>query len=241
MELLISEIDRFVSSNSSTTGYGNGSSLGNGHGYGCGEGSGNGPGNGDGYGRGDGYGDGYGYSSGNGNGDGFGYSSGNGYGNGNGDGCGYNDAILEINGYKVYSIDGVPTIIESVHGNYAKGYILGHNVLFNSCYIAKYGNYFAHGITLKDAVKDAENKYLRHTSIDRRIEMFHKEFPDYNVKVEANRLFEWHNILTGSCRYGRERFCESKGIDYLNGKYSVNEFIDICKDAYGWDNIKKIL
>ena len=60
--------------------------------------------------------------TGSGSGDGSGSGSGSGSGDGYGDG--YGDGIKEINGQRVYMIDGVPTLIDRVRGDYAKGSIL---------------------------------------------------------------------------------------------------------------------
>lgn len=76
--------------------------------------------------------------------------------------------------------------------------------------------------------------------MENRVKKFKAEFPDYDKKVEAQRLFEWHHILTGSCLMGREQFCKDRGIDYKHGMYSVNEFLKICEGAYGWEQVREI-
>ena len=96
--------------------------------YGCGDGS------GDGYGPGDSFG--HGYGSGNhfsdGSGNHFSDGSGGGYGYGCGcqNGSGHssnNELIIRINSIKKFNnhlvskIDNILTIIENIHGNYAKG------------------------------------------------------------------------------------------------------------------------
>ena len=131
---------------------------GDGYGYGYGNGYGN---NGDGYGG--GYGNnGYGYGYGD---DGDGYGNGNGYGDGDGGYCNngyggdYGYGVKSIDDYTLNTIDGLPTAITSLHGNYAKGFTLENNVVKKPCYIAKVGNYFAHGNTLKVAMEDARAKY----------------------------------------------------------------------------------
>ena len=72
---------------------------------------------GDGDGYGDGSGDGSGY------GDGYGYGYGSGYG------------IKRINGEDVYIIGGVQTIIKSLRGNVAKGFILNSDCSLEPCYV----------------------------------------------------------------------------------------------------------
>lgn len=51
-------------------------------------------------------------------------SGGCGYGDGSGNGYGYGSGygIKSINGYNVYEVDSIPTILTHIHGNIAKGY-----------------------------------------------------------------------------------------------------------------------
>ena len=198
---------------------------------------GDGSGYGDGYGDGSGYGDGY--------GDGNGYGSGYGYGNGNGSGSGYGygdgDGIKSIYGHTIYDIDGVPTAITSLHGNYAKGFTLKNNVIKQPCYIAKVGNYFAHGKTLKEAMEYAQEKYEQNRTLSERIADFKQAYPTLDTEADAADLFRWHNILTGSCLFGRQQFCEQHGVDYEKGKWKIRDFFNLCKNAYGSENIRQAM
>ena len=189
-----------------------------------------------GYGSGDGYGYGYGFGS------GFGSGSGSGSGSGFGSGFGYGDGedINKFNGDDVYNIDNMQTIIKSVHGNYAKGLILNSDLTLTPCFIAKEGNFFAHGKTLKEAVQDAHGKYMQSVPVEERIAEFNRQYPDRNEKVDASELFQWHNTLTGSCLMGREQFCKERNLDYKKGKYTVNEFIELTLHTYGGEIIKKL-
>lgn len=228
--------------------YPNGSGDGSGDGI-C-SGSGYEYGNGFGYGSGDGYGyiDGFGYgsypscgsNSGYGYGDGFSYGSGDSVDSGYGHGSFDNRSIEVFNYMVVHKIDGLPTLIDSVHGNFAKGRILNHDLTTKPCFIAKIGNYFAHGESLKQAFIDATEKSIKNQPIEEIIAQFNTVYPDRNVKIPAYELFSWHHILTGSCLMGRKRFCEERGLDYKNGKYTVNEFIQLTKNAYGGDIIKQL-
>ncbi len=196
---------------------------------------GNGYGNGDGYGYGYGYGNGNGDGNGNGNGDGYG--DGNGDGNGNGDGCG--NGIAEMEGYQVYRVDGVNTIITAIHGNVAQGYILENNVYLKPCYIVKEGNHFAHGETLHDAYASLQEKMYDDSTEEERIAAFKEKFPEYNVPYDNADLFAYHHVLTGSCRMGRENFVANHGLS-LDGKTTVKEFVELTEDSYGGDIIKKL-
>ena len=203
-----------------------GISYGSGYGSGYGNGSGDGSGYGCGYGC--GYGSGYGSGDGCGNGDGCGYGSGNGYG-----------GVKEINGHAVYVIDNTRTIITSIHGNVAQGFILEHNTKLVPCYIAKDNNHFAHGKTLHEAFSSLQEKLYDDSTEEERIRAFKLKFPSYDTKYSNQDLFVYHHVLTGSCRMGRESFANSRGIS-LSDKTTVREFVQLTKDAYGGDIIKKL-
>ena len=196
--------------------------YGNGYGNGCGDGYGNGYGNGDGYGYGNSYGNGY----------------GDGGGDGRGDGGG-GGGVKEINGHAVYVIDNTRTIITSIHGNVAQGFILEHNTKLVPCYIAKDNNHFAHGKTLREAFTSLQEKLYDDSTEEERIQAFKRKFPSYDTKYSNQDLFVYHHVLTGSCRMGRESFANSRGIS-LSDKTTVREFVQLTKDAYGGDIIKKL-
>ena len=221
-------IEQFLSLPGDGYGYGDSSGYGDSHGYGYG----------------DGLGDGSGYGSGDGDGTAMLVGSGAGKGSGAGFGYGYDyvsgGGISILNGERIYQIDDVSTLIDSVSGNFAKGRILHSDLTTRPCYIAKVGKYFAHGDTLREAMADAQEKYNAHRPLAERIADFNREFPDRDVKVDAARLFEWHHILTGSCLAGRKAFCEDRGLDYEHGHYTVNEFIRLTREAYGGEAIKEL-
>ena len=219
-------------------GYGYGYGSGSGYGYGYGDGSGSGYGYGSGYG--DGYGDGYGYgyssgySYGDGYGDGYGYSSGYSCG----DGCG--DGIKSINGNSIYVVDNIPTIITNVKGNIAKGFILQSDLSLTPCFIAKENNQFSHGNTLHEAFESLREKLYDDSTEEERILKFKEHFSDFSKKYSAKDLFIWHHVLTGSCKAGREAFCKDKGIDVDNDRFTVYEFIELTKNSYGGEIIRKL-
>ena len=197
-----------------------------------------GSGSGDGYGDGSGYGSGYG--DGYGDGDGSGYGSGYGDGYGDGDGSGYGDGIEAINGKKVYMVDGIQTVITNVHVNLARGFILNNDLTLTPTYIARCGDFFAHGETAVDAMRDARMKYEDNLPVDERLRLFRETFHDWDKKIPAKELFDWHHRLTGSCEQGRIAFCKEHGLDWMNGEYSVNEFIELTKAAYGGEIIRRL-
>ena len=135
-------------------------------------------------------------------------------------------------------IDSVQTIIKSIRGNIAKGFILNTDLTLEPCYIAKSGKYFAHGGTLKKAVADAVAKQISNMPIEERISEFRKEFKK-GVKYSGRMFFDWHGRLTQSCEMGRESFCQNKGIN-LDDMFTVTEFIELTKNEYGSDVIKRL-
>ena len=122
---------------------------------------------------------------------------------------------------------------------FAKGYIINKDKTTTPCYIARHGNSFAHGDTLKAAQSDALAKHMQDMPEEERIAEFIKAHPDIDAKFPCDDLFRWHNTLTGSCEFGRRQFCKDQGID-LDGEYTVRYFLEITKDAYGGSIIKKV-
>lgn len=224
--------------------YGSGSGHGydDGSGYGCGLGSGSSSGFGSGHGRGSGEGPGSGYGDGYGNGPGDSYGNGAGYGcgdiNGHGHGCGYYGGIKSFDDKTVYLIDGVQTIISTIKGNLAKGFVLNSDLSLSPCYICKGNGYFAHGETLKDAREALRGKILKNMNIDETIEQFLSTF-EKEKKYPARDFYNWHHYLTGSCEMGRKSFLRDRNIDFED-MYTVDEFIDICKDSFGNEVILKL-
>lgn len=221
METLETRIKAFLSK---TSGSGDGKGSGKGvckdYGYGWGEGSGQGA---------CGYGGGYGY--------GHGRSSGDGSGDGSGDS--YGGGVKELNGDNVYLVDEIQTIIKSVHGNIAQGFILHSDLTLHPCYIVKENDKFAHGITLHDAFIALQEKLYDDSTEEERIEAFVKKFPDYDAPYSNRDLFTYHHVLTGSCRFGRDSFCKDKGIN-LDGSTTVREFVSLTKDSYGSETIRRL-
>ena len=200
-------------------------------GYGYGDGYGDGSGFGSGYGYGDGSGSGYG--DGDGDGDGYGY----GYGDGDGDGDG--DGVKVFEGKDVHMVDDIATIIESVHGTYAKGWTLEKDLTLEPCYVAKVGDCFAHGKTLRQAAADAQTKYEQNAPLEERISSFVKQYPQLDSTAKAEDLYRWHGVLTGSCRFGRDQFCKEHGIS-LADVMTIGRFIELTEKAYGGEAIKQL-
>ena len=160
------------------------------------------------------------------------------YGSGDGSGDGY--GIKSYNGYEVYIIDDMQTIIYSVHGNIARGAIINSDLTLADCYIAKYEDYFAHGETAKQAMLDAQAKAYQDKPIEERVDYVVKKYPDVDAPIEHSALFSLHNFLTGSCLFGRQEFAKSHAIDPKHGSMTMMDFINLTKDAFGGDNIRQL-
>ena len=193
-----------------------------GSGYGYGYGSGDG----------DGSGDGYGYGS----GDGSGYGYGSGYGSGDGSGDG---GLCEINGYKVYLVDSVPTIFTSIHGNVAKGFILQSDLTITTCYVVKGNRMFAHGETLRDAMQALTDKMFEDMPEEERITEFIKAYPELDKPYPNAELFGWHHRLTGSCEMGRKAFMRDNDLS-MDGSCTIADFIQLTKNAYNGSVIRNL-
>lgn len=211
-------------------GYGNGTSCGYGDGtFGsCGSGTSIGDGAG------------YGYSHIGENNSSDGIGKGSGFGDGSGCGNGYGDNIKSFDDKDVFPIDGIQTIITAIFGNVAKGYLLETDLTLTPCYVAKSGNTFAHGNTLKEAIDALREKLFDDMPEEDRIAEFFKTHSP-GVKYPAKDLFVWHNRLTGSCEAGRMSFARSHDIDLENDTFTIEEFVSLCKDSYGGETIKKLL
>ena len=221
-------------------GYGKGSGNVYGEGYGKCYGKGYGSGESDGYGDGDGSGECDGYGDGKGSGKGFGYGEGSGYGSGDGNGDGYGEGISFFNREKVWMVDGIATIIRSVHGGYARGLILNKDLTTTPIFVAKVGNSFAHGKTLREAQRDAQAKDMEQRPLDERIAAFKDSHPKAEDQIDGVDLYNWHHVLTGSCKSGRDAWCRDNGLNPDKDKLTVAEFCKLTQNSYGGDAIRKL-
>lgn len=229
-EALTREVFLHTDFDDSDSGYGSGS--------GSGDGSGDGYGDGYGDGSGDGCGDGYGYDSGDGCGNGYGYGPGYGFGIGIGYGTGSGYGIKFLNGQMVDMIDGIPTILTSIIGNAAKGFIVRADFSLAPTFVCKQGNTFAHGETLHKAREALLEKLFDDMPTEERIAAFCKEFKP-GVKCPAMDFFSWHHRLTGSCEQGRREFARQHDIDIDRDELTPEEFFALTRDSYGSSIIRQ--
>ena len=148
-------------------------------------------------------------------------------------------SLKSFKGKPVYYIDEIPCIFLSIVGNIAKVEVIRDDYSTVKQYIAKSGNYFAHGETKEQALRDVHNKFFASMSFEERKAEFVKTFK--RDKEYPNKdWFTWHGLITGSCESGRSIFVQSKGID-LNGKMTTLEFLNLTKNEYNGDKIAMIL
>ena len=178
----------------------------------------------------------------NGSGSGYGYGYGSGYGDGSGYGYGYGDGygLKTFAGERVWYVDGVPTLIDHIRGDYALGRIINKDLTTPPCYIARVDNSFAHGATLKEAVSDAESKAMEELPTEEWIARFRAVFPSLDATARCSEFHRWHHVLTGSCKMGRDTFVREHSLD-MEKEYTVRFFLDITKGSYGDDIIQKLI
>ena len=155
-------------------------------------------------------------------------------------GDGYGSGIKSFNGEPVHRIDGVNTLIRSVRGNIAHGAIVDINLTLTPCYIVKQENVFAHGETLREAMEALREKLFEDMPEDERIDAFLRE-TDREKTYPTQYFYDWHHRLTGSCDMGRKQFARDHGVDLERGMMTLTEFLELTKDAYGGDVIRKVM
>ena len=183
-----------------------------------------------------------GYGSGCGSGYGSGDGCGSGYGDGSGCGSGYGDGdnIKSFCGQNVYQIDDVPTLIDHVHGNTAKGRILLDDLTTEDCYIVKQGSLFSHGKTLRAAMDALRDKLFKDMPEEERIAEFVKAH-EWGKQYPSADYYDWHHRLTGSCDMGRSEFAKRHGYRLTDDELlTVEEFIRLTENSYGGSVIRKL-
>ena len=130
------------------------------------------------------------------------------------------------------------TIISTIKGNLAKGFILNSDLTLSPCYICKGNGYFAHGETLKEARQALHEKIFENMDTDEAIERFLSTF-EKEKKYPAKDFYEWHHYLTGSCEMGRKSFMRDRNVTF-DDMYTVDEFIAMCENSYGGEIIKEL-
>lgn len=154
-----------------------------------------------------------------------------------------------LNGGARVIIDYVTTYITEIHGDFAKGFTTRMGLDFNmECWVCrrkipgsdKY--LYAHGGTIREAFKSLAEKFDSHSPLEERIKKFKAAFPDLDAKYKASDLYYWHGVVTGSCKFGRDHFCEENGIDVSKDEFTLREFFDLVLKNYNYgnDSIKEL-
>ena len=82
-------------------------------------------------------------------------------------------------------------------------------------------------------------KWTKNRPLEERIADFCRLFPTSETTAKCSVFYDWHNILTGSCRMGRDQFVKEHGLD-MDAEYTVEYFIKITRNAYGGDVIRQL-
>lgn len=185
-----------------------------------------------------GYGNGNDSGSGYGSGNGYGYGSGYGYGNGNG--YSYGNGLKIVNGRKVFHVDGIPCQPVEVHNIWAKVKIINtKDFTLKECFLAKYHGAIAHGESIKNALRDAQEKYFSSFDFEDLKKKLLEEFAEKGSLTVAE-LFKWHGLLTGSCTFGRQQFEKENDLKDSD-KLTLKQFVKLTQNAYGGEKIKELM
>ena len=98
-------------------------------------------------------------------------------------------------------------------------------------YVAKRGEFTAHGATIKEAISDVEFKFLQSQDVKEHVKRIRKQ-----GYMTAND----YRLLTGACRYGTNKWLEENGYTWEDKK-SVEEVVEMTKGQYGHERLVKAL
>lgn len=159
-----------------------------------------------------------------------------GYGNGDGNGYG----LKKINGRKVFHVDGIPCQPVEVHNVWAKVKIINtKDFTLKECFLAKYHGVIAHGESVKNALRDAQEKYFSSFDFEDLKKKLLEEFSEKGSLTVAE-LFKWHGLLTGSCTCGRQQFQKENDLKDSD-KLTLKQFVELTRNAYGGEKIKELI
>ena len=114
------------------------------------------------------------------------------------------------------------------------------NFTTQNAFLGKFENVIAHGDTIRDAITDAKTKYFSQLDFEKIKEMFLKEFSK-KEKMSVKELYDWHGLLTGSCRFGRSEFQKKKHHLKDTDELTLGQFVALTQDAFGGLRIKELL
>ena len=131
------------------------------------------------------------------------------------------------------------TILVTIKGNVAKGFILNSDFTLQPCFVVKARQCFAHGETLHEAQQALEEKLFDDMDVEEKIRLFIEQFK-LGKKYPAKDFYSWHNKLTGSCEMGRKAFVKDHGFDLETDTFTVEEFINLTKNSFGSSVIRQL-
>ena len=153
-------------------------------------------------------------------------------------GSGSGSGVTAFAGERVFQIDDVPTLLDRIKGNIAKGRMLMDDFTTKACFVVKNGGLFAHGDTLRQAMEALNDKLFEDMPEEERIEAFVKAHEGGKAYPNAD-FFDWHHKLTGSCEAGRKAFAQNHGVN-MSGSMTVEAFIALTERDYGGVTIRKL-
>jgi len=95
--------------------------------------------------------------------------------------------------------------------------------------VARKGNTFAHGDSIREAIQD-----LRFKMAKKNIEEYRDLTRDSVLTFEEAMMM--YRVITGSCQYGVNRFLEENSIEEKN--YTVGEILELTHGQYGHERLK---
>ena len=159
-------------------------------------------------------------------------------GSGSGSGSGY--GLKKINERKIFYVDGLPCQPVEVHNIWAKIKIISSkDFTLKECFLAKYHGAIAHGMSVKTALRDAQEKYFSSLDFEGLKKKILEEFSEKKSLTVAE-LFKWHGLLTGSCTFGRQQFQKENDLKDSD-KLTLEQFVELTQNAYGGEKIKELL
>jgi hypothetical protein len=150
-----------------------------------------------------------------------------------------NAKLIKYKGKAVYYVDSIPCTFRKVHDNWAEVDVINtEDYTSHRAFIAIFNGYTAHGETIRDAFIDAKEKWMQSMDFTEKKKRFLALFKD-RERLTVKELYDWHGVLTGSCRYGRSTFQAEHGLKDTD-TLTLEEFINLTENSYGGDKIKRL-
>ena len=104
----------------------------------------------------------------------------------------------------------------------------------DKCYVAKSGEYYAHGVSIQKAISDLQFKVLSETG-DK------SDIVSDIIKSHMVTFNQWR-LITGACESGTSQFLNDHDIDPDEvSALSLDKVLDMTKGAYGGDTFAKAI